>query len=76
MTYPLGDKWIPSRRLLMYFAGLEDYLLLEQAAAIAPERTRAIAQRVMDAFTFGQNTMCKAHHAARQELLDIVAAGK
>ena len=72
MTYPLGGKWIPSRRLLMFFAGLEDYLLLERAAELQPERTREIARRVLDAFTFGQNTMCQAHFKARQELLDII----
>ncbi|MBR6471878.1 MAG: hypothetical protein IKS83_08785 [Victivallales bacterium] len=76
MTYPLGGKWVPSRRLLMYFAGLEDYLLLERAAELQPERTREIAQRVVDAFSYGQNTMCQAHYAARQELLDIIEAAQ
>ncbi|MBO4620381.1 MAG: hypothetical protein J5654_09770 [Victivallales bacterium] len=76
MTYPLGEKWIPSRRLLMYFAGLEDYLLLERAAELQPERTRAIAQMVLNAFTFDQNTMCQAHYAAHQELLGIIAGGQ
>ena len=60
----------------MFFAGLEDYLLLERAAELQPARTREIAQRVVDAFTFGQNTMCQAHFKARQELLDIVADGQ
>ena len=60
----------------MYFAGLEDYLLLERAAELQPERTCEIAQRVADAFTYSQNTMCQAHYAARQELLDIIAGGQ
>ncbi|MBP5300613.1 MAG: hypothetical protein J6Y80_04330, partial [Victivallales bacterium] len=34
MTYSLAEKWTPSRRLLMFFAGLEDYLILQKAAEI------------------------------------------
>ena len=73
LTYQLGDRKYPSRRLQMWFAGLEDYLLLEEAAKIDFEQTRQLAQRVVDAFRLGENRICQAHFAARQELLDIIA---
>ena len=72
MTYPLGDKWIPSRRLLMFFAGLEDYLILQKAAEANPEKTREIARQVVDAVNYGGNAICDVHAEARRKLLNLI----
>ncbi|MBP5300194.1 MAG: hypothetical protein J6Y80_02205, partial [Victivallales bacterium] len=73
--YSLAEKWTPSRRLLMFFAGLEDYLILQKAAEIDPVKTREIARKVIDAFDFNGNTMGAAHYAAREQLLELIQDG-
>jgi hypothetical protein len=72
-TYTFNGKLVPSRRLWMFAAGLEDYLLLAKAAEIAPEETRTLAERVLAAF--GKPEFAHVVEEARAALLSRIEQG-
>ncbi len=74
MCYFANGRHTPSRRLRMFAAGLEDYLLLAKAAEIAPDETRALAERVFAAFN--RPELPEVIEAVRAALLSRIEQGK
>ena len=72
LTYFMDGQLLPSRHLLSWLRGVEDYMLLTKAAETRPEEVRALAAEL---YSLRGTAFKERAETARQELLAIIREG-